>query len=474
MVDYGIWSIIPPLLTIVLAIVTRHVIVSLVLGVVLGALVLADFSLGAGLAGAAQGMVDVFKSDGSAKVLIFIVMIGGIIHLTRVTRGMEGLIQLLTERVQLVRGPVSTQLLGLVLTAIIFVESNISLLTAGIVTQPLVSRYRVSREKMAYVIRNTGLTVWSSVMINGWGAAMMGVIGTQIARGFIQGEPFAILARSMVFNLYAWVSLLLVLLAIFTPFGFRGMRRADARAAAGVELREGAIPMIDDEAPQYLDCTPRALNLILPLLAMILTVPVGLYITGDGVLTAGSGSTAVLWGALVGQLVAFIQFVGVQRIMGMTQFFDELINGYKSMMTLTIIMVLAFLIGNVAGDLNAGGYLASKMQGVVSPGLTAGIIFLLACIISLSTGTSWGTFAIMIPIGVQAAVAVGADPYVVIGAAISGSIFGDGVSPISDTGIVASMATAGDLIDHINSQLPYLFSAAGLAFVLYVIVGFAV
>ena len=474
MADYGIWSIIPPLLTIVLAIVTRPVIVSLVLGVVLGALVLADFRVGAGLAGAAQGMVDVFKSDGSAKVLIFIVMIGGIIHLTRVTRGMEGLIRLLTERMQLVRGPISTQVLGMVLTALIFVESNISLLTAGIVTQPLVSQYRVSREKMAYVIRNTGLTVWSSVMINGWGAAMMGVIGTQIARGFIQGEPFAILARSMVFNLYAWVSLLLVLLAVFTPFGFPGMRRADARAATGKELRDGAIPMIDDEEPEYLECTPRALNLILPLLAMILTVPVGLYITGDGVLTDGSGSTAVLWGALVGQLVAFVQFVGVQRIMGMKLFFDELINGYKSMMTLTIIMVLAFLIGNVAGDLNAGGYLASKMQGVVAPGLTAAIIFLLACIISLSTGTSWGTFAIMIPIGVQAAVAVGADPYVVIGAAISGSIFGDGVSPISDTGIVASMATASDLIDHINAQLPYLFTAATLACVLYVIAGFLI
>lgn len=473
MQDYGIWSIIPPLLTIILAITTRQVIVSLVVGVVLGFLVLSDFHVGAGLAASAQGVVDVFGSDGSAKVLIFIVMIGGVIHLARITRGMEGLIRLLTEHLRVVKGPISTQILAILLTALIFVESNISMLTSGIVTQPLVKQYRLSREKMAYIIRNTGLMVWSSVMINGWGAAMMGVIGTQIARGFIEGEPFAILARSMIYNFYAWVSFALVLVSIFTPLAFPGMRRANARAASGQELREGAVPMIDDEVPECLDCPARAINLVLPLAVMILTVPVGLYITGDGVMTRGSGSTSVLWGALMGQLVGYIQYVVVQRSMKMHQFFDELVNGYKSMMMLTVIMVLAFLIGNVAGDLNAGGYLASLMQGAVSPGLTAAIIFLLACIISLSTGTSWGTFSIMIPIGVQAAVAVGADPYLVIGAAISGSIFGDGVSPISDTGIVASMATASDLMDHINSQLPYLVLAALIALVFYVVAGFA-
>src|SRR5699024_2546986 len=123
-------------------------------------------------------------------------------------------------------------------------------------------------------IRNTGLTVWSSVLINGWGAAMMAVIDTQVQAGVIGGNPFWILAASIQYNVFAWVTFAFVLLSVFTRFGFPNMRKAHARAAAGIELRPGARPLIDDEEPAYRDCEPRALNLIIPLLAMIATVPV--------------------------------------------------------------------------------------------------------------------------------------------------------------------------------------------------------
>lgn len=472
--DYGIWSLIPPLLTVILAIATRQVIVSLLTGTILGFLVLQDFHLGAGLAASVQGLIDVFKSDSSAKVLIFIVMVGGIIHLSRITRGMEGLILLLTERTKVVRGPVSTQLLGICLTALIFVESNISLLTSGIVTQSLGSRHRVSREQLAYVIRNTGLTVWSSVLINGWGAAMMAVIATQIEAGVISGNSFWILASSIKYNIFAWVIFAFVLASVLSRFGFPYMRKANERAAAGIELRQGAKPLIDDSEPDYRDCKPCPLNLIIPLLAMIVTVPIGLYVTGNGNFSAGSGSTAVLWGVMVGQLTGAILYIGVRRTFSVNEYFHELLEGYKTMVPLAVIMVLAFLIGNVAADLNVGGYVATLVDGLISPNMTAALVFAVACIISLSTGTSWGTFAIMIPIGIQLAVAMGANPYLVIGAAISGSIFGDGVSPISDTGIVAAMATRGDLMDHVNSQLPYEFTAGFISLGLFVLLGMTV
>lgn len=469
--DYGIWSLVPPLLTVVMAIVTRQVVLSLLVGVVLGYLVLNGFAPGTSASAAAQGLVDVFKADDSAKVLIFITMVGGIIHLARVTRGTQGLIRLLSERSGLIRGPKSTQFLAMILTALIFVESNISELTAGIVTQPLASKYRVAREKLAYIIRNTGLCIWSSVLINGWGAAMMAVIATQVHKDFISGSPFWILARAIGFNLFAWSILLLTLLSVFTRFSFPGMRRASQRAAQGIEMRAGSQPLVDDEEPTYKDCPPAALNLILPLLAMIATVPVGLYITGDGHFSEGSGSTAVLWGVMVGQVVGGLLYVGIKRILSVNEFFDELLQGYKTMLPLAVIMVLAFLIGDVAGELDVGGYLSSHTQGIISPNFVAPIIFIMAGIISLSTGTSWGTFSIMIPIGIQMAAATQSDPYIVIGAAISGSLFGDGVSPISDTGIVAAMGTRSNLMDHIHTQLPYEIAASLMALAGFIALG---
>lgn len=459
------------MLTIVLAIVTREVILSLLSGIILGFLVLNDFHLGAGLAAASQGLVDVFKSDSSAKVLLFGLMVGGIIHLSRITGGMKGLIVLLTERTRLVRGPVSTQLLGVCLAGLIFIESNTSLLTAGTVAQSLGSRYRVSREQLAYVIRNTGLCVWSSVIFNGWGAAMMAIIASQTGKGFISGSPVAILAHSIVFNVFAWVTLAFVLISILTGWAFPAMSRANARAAAGQELRDGAVPLIDDEEPELKDCRHSALNLIIPLLAMIATVPIGLYITGDGTFSAGSGSTSVLWGVLVGQLVGAVYYIFIRRILTVNEFFNELLQGYKTMIPLAVIMTLAFLIGNIAGDLDVGGYLAGQVHAFISPSFTAALIFAIACVISLATGTSWGTFSIMIPIGIQVAAAMHTDPYLVIGAAISGSIFGDAVSPISDTGIVASMATRNDLMDHIRTQLPYCLAAGLIALLIFMGLG---
>lgn len=469
--DYGIWSVIPPMLTIVLAVVTRQVILSLMLGIILGFLVLNNFHPGNGLAAAAQGLVDVLKSDSSARVLIFILMVGGIIHLARITRGMEGLILLLTERVQLVRGPITTQLLGICLAALIFIESNTSLLTAGIVTQSLGSRYRIAREQLAYIIRNAGLCAWSSVIFNGWGAAMLALISTQISKGFISGSPVTILAHSILYNVYAWATLAFVLISIFTRFSFLGMRKAKARAAAGVELRDGAIPLADEEDPSLKDCQPSAVNLAIPLLVTIAVVPAGLYITGDGTLSKGSGSTAVFWGVLIGQVVSAILYIFIKRILTVDEFFKELLQGYKSMVPMVVIMALAFLIGNIAGDLDVGGYLAGRLDSFMSPSFAAPLIFIMACIISLSTGTSWGTFAIMIPTGIQIATSMGGNPYLAIGAAISGSIFGDGVSPISDTGIMAAMATRNDLMDHVRTQLPYCFAAGFVALAIFIVLG---
>lgn len=471
MVGDSILTVLPPVATILLAVITRQVIFSLVIGIFSGFLILSGFNIPVALVDSIEGMVGIFKEDWAIKIILFTMMVSGIIHLAKVTGGTRGLVELLTEKRSIVNGPISTQLLGAAIACAIFIDSYLAMLTSGAVTADLAKKYRVSREQLAYVTKNTGISLWSSVMINGWGAAMMGVIAGQVRENHIQGQPFSILAHSMVFNLFAWASIVVVLLTVFTKFSFSGMRRANERAAAGIELRDGATPMAPDENENEVLHKGDVSNLLLPLLTTIGFTPVALYITGNGVMSDGSGSTSVLWAVLLGQLVAFVYYVPIRRILSIGEYFNHLLSGYQAMVPLAIVLTLAILIGTVAGKLEIGAYIAGQIGNFIPPSMIAAFIFVVAGAISLSTGTSWGTFSIMIPIGIQLAIASGVDPYLAIGAAISGSIFGDTVSPISDTGIVIATATKNSLIDHIKTQLPYCLTAAALAFLGFVVLG---
>ncbi len=182
--------------------------------------------------------------------------------------------------------------------------------------------------------------------------------------------------------------------------------------------------------------------------------------------------TSVFLGSNVWYGCSLLYFVG-KKILTIESFFKHLFSGYATMIPLGAIMTLAFLMGNVSGDLNTGAYIVSSIDGVIPSGFSAAFVFLIAVVMAISTGTSWGTFSIMIPIGIQIGAAVGIEPQLMIGAAISGAIFGDMTSPISDTGIVSSMATGNDHIDHIRTQFPYAIVTGVIAVMLSSIVGFS-
>ncbi|HEJ7035251.1 TPA: Na+/H+ antiporter NhaC family protein [Serratia marcescens] len=468
--DYGIWTVITPLVTIFLAIFTRQVILSLLAGIFVGFVVI-NHSLLGGIGATLNGIIDTFASAGNARTVVFMVMIGGIMRLIVVTGGVRRLVQFLTEKNDYVTNKRSVQLLAMIVTALIFIESSINQLIAGASTKDLAKRYRVSPEKMSYIIQTSCVSVCSSVMINGWGAAMMGVIGVQIAKGYIDGEPFEILAGAMVWNIMAWFSLASVLFYILSGFSWGPMKKAELRFEANADALDDDDSGPEDDVIDHPACN-SLLNFFIPILSTVLMVPIALYITGDGQFSRGSGSMSVYSGVMFGTAVSFIWFT-LRGVLNIESFFKELYIGYASMVKISSIMILAFLMGHISAELNTGQYIAAVTSGVIPSGYSIGFIFLISAVMSLATGTSWGTFAIMIPIGVQLGVSLGIPVEYMIGAAIAGSIFGDMTSPISSDAIVASMATNCEHIEHIRTQFPYALVTGGLALLVYLALGFS-
>ncbi|HGN1705109.1 TPA: Na+/H+ antiporter NhaC family protein [Providencia rettgeri] len=473
MQDYGIWTIITPIVTIILAILTRQVMLSLMLGILVGFTVIHDHNILLGIKGTVDGIINTFSDAGNTRTIVFMVMIGGIMRLVVVTGGVRALVQLLTNKTRLIKNRTATQLLAIVITSLIFIESSINQLVAGASTKNLARQYGVAPEKMSYIIQTACVSVCSSAIINGWGAVIMGLIGVQISQGLISGEPFDLLITSIGYNLMAWLSLATILFYVFTNISWGPMKKAEDKyqqnfLAGNISHTQG-----QDNEEEIID-HPHAhssLNFFIPILSTVLMVPIALYITGDGDFSKGSGSTSVYWGVMFGTAVSFCWFIG-RRLLNIDDFFKELFIGYANMLKISSIMILAFLMGNVSAELNTGAYIAEVTQGVMAPGFSIGFIFIISAIMSLTTGTSWGTFAIMIPIGVQLGLSVGMPVEYMIGAAISGSIFGDMTSPISADAIVASMATDCEHIEHIRTQMPYAIVTASIVLAIYLYLGF--
>lgn len=460
-------SVLPPLLAIVLAIWTRQVYISLAAGVWLGWTVLSGWNPLTGAAVAIDATVAVLGDAGNAKVILFTLVIGALIGTLESAGGVAGFVRWIEDR-RFVSSARGARLLAWVIGTVIFIESNITVLVAGSVARPLVDRYRVSREKLAYLIDSTSAPVCILIPLNAWGAYNLGILGTLGV-----AEPLTVFVSSIAFNFYAIFAWALAGIAAYTGLNIgRGMERAAVRVREGTLLREGSVPALDvsaltgGEAPPV---EPRASLMFAPILAMILLMPVGLYVSGDGDFTAGSGATSVLWAVLGALVVAWGMLLA--RGVSVDWLTTTALRGAGGLVPLALLLLLALALGNVARELRTGEYVASVAEGVFPPFILLPLVFLVAGAIAFSTGTSWGTFAIMLPIAVPTAAAMGIPLAPVVAAALSGGIFGDHASPISDTTIISSMAAAVDHIDHVRTQLPYALLAGALATIAFSITG---
>ncbi len=466
---HGWVSILPPLIAIVLAIRSKQVFLSLFVGVWIGWTVISHWNPIAGLVAALEAFVRVFADAGNTKVILFSAMVGALITFTQYSGGMDGFINWVTRR-----GIVTTRrgagLLAWFIGMIIFVESSICVLIAGTVARPLFDKLKISREKLAYICDSTSAPKCILIPLNAWGAFVIGLLAKQ---GL--DNPVKAMLISMPFNFYAIIAIGLVLGTILLQHDIGPMKAAERRVfVEGKLLRDGAEPLVSAEVTsvQAKSGIPlRAINMLIPIGAMVVMMPVGLLITGHGNLMQGSGSTAVFWAVLLGIVSGALAY-RIQGIMSLNEIMEQFMRGAGGLIPLAALMMLAFAIGDICKELGTGPYVASVAQAVVNPKLIPAILFLISCFIGFSTGTSWGTFAIMLPIGVPMISLLGLHEGPVIAAILGGGVFGDHCSPISDTTIISSMASASDHIDHVRTQLPYALLAAGISVVLYLIVGF--
>lgn len=491
MEHYGFLSILPPVLAILLAIKTRQVFVSLLFGIWLGWIFLSSGNIIDGTNATIQALVDVFKDSGNTRTIMFSCLVGALIAFIQRSGGVTGFVKVINnfldrlEQKKIGKSRKTVQLLAWATGTAIFVESSINALTVGAIFRPIFDKLKIPREKLAYIADSISAPTCILIPLNAWGAYIMGLIAAQ---GF--ANPLGVLVKAFPFNFYPMLAMAMVLFVILSQKDFGPMKKAEKRAIEeGKVLRDGAVPLISSDVvamEKKENVKEKAINMIIPIAVMVGMMPLMLLYTGWGqvenisslkwyeqiffAIGKGSGSTAVLYSVLTAIIVGSILYIS-QKIFSFAETIELIFKGISGLIPLALLMMLAFAIGTVCRELGTGMYVAELSKEWLSPNFVPVIVFLVACFIAFSTGTSWGTFAIMLAIGIPMAQALDANVYLTIAAALGGGVFGDHCSPISDTTIIASMASASDHIDHVKTQLPYALFAGAITALLYLVLG---
>jgi len=306
------------------------------------------------------------------------------------------------------------------------------------------------------------------IPLNAWGAFIISLVASTGIE-----NPLHTFILAVPLNLYAITAILLAGVVIWNNINLGPMKKAEERTQGGELLWPGSVALVDVSAEQQHDDEqdiPSAWLMALPILAMIVMMPLALYITGDGNIIKGSGSVSVLWSVCFAIAVAWIMTL-IKGDSSIAELMQVFMKGAGDLLPIAIILLLALALGDVARELGTGVYVANLVSGNIPGVLLAPLVFLVSAFIAFSVGSSWGTFAIMIPIAIPIAVTLGLPVPLMLAAAISGAIFGDHASPISDTTVLASMASATDHIDHVRTQLPYALIAAAIAAVGFLVIG---
>jgi Na+/H+ antiporter NhaC len=448
-------SVIPPIVAIVVVLWRKEVIVSLLLAIFAAELLQLTLSWQAPVPATLntiERIVGVFDNADNARLLIFSLMIGALLAFLRMSGGVAAVVAALVNR-GVAKNDRQAALLTSAVGGVIFVESNLSVLASGILSRGLFDKFGLSRAKLAYIIDSTSAPVCILILLNGWGAFILVLLNNY---EFGTTAP-SVLWGTLALNFYAIVTLIIVFLTAATGRYFGPLARSKALAPGGAAESDEIV-------------ATQSRFMVVPLAVMILGMLGFMYWTGDGDLAAGSGSRSVLYATTLATLVAYLQML-------MSGQFDHLklvrigFEGMGELLPLVAIVLLALALGRSLGELGTGVYIAGLVGANLPLFLIPAMLFLAGALISFSTGTSWGTFAILIPIGMPLAISLDLPPSLLLAAILGGGVFGDHCSPISDTTAVSAIASGCDLLEHVRTQLPYAVFAGIIAFILYLVAG---
>jgi Na+/H+ antiporter NhaC len=466
-----------------MALVLRQVVIALFAGIWLGSFFVNDFNIIRSFFYVVDHyFVDAFAGPSGhdhVSIAIFTLLLGGMVGVFSSIGGTQGVVNEISRIATTPRrGQLATWLMGIA----IFFDDYTNTLIVGNTMRPITDRLKVSREKLAYIVDSTAAPVAVIAVITSWIGFEISLIKDAFLSLGIDRNPFTTFVASVQYSFYPILTLFFGLLVAGSTRDFGPMLKAERRSRrTGKILSDKAVPLsnIDTEIKFSASKSPRWFNAAIPVAVVVFGTFFGLVITGrislreSGVteyalmdaIRESNSFVALLWSSLAGCVTAIFLGVG-QRLATLTQAISAWVAGIRSMVFAIVILVLAWCIGAVCTDLQTPEFLVTKVSGLITPGLLPSIIFFIAAGISFSTGTSWGTMTILTPISIPLvirmseinAVAAGAHEAILlssIAAILAGAVFGDHCSPISDTTIMSSMASASDHIDHVRTQLPY-------------------
>lgn len=454
-------SIIPVVLTILLAFSIRNVFVALITGILASGLIL-DFETGTFLKGI-MSIPAVFQDSWSSKSILFCLLIGAFVYIIEASGGVEGLVNLLTEKKKVIKSRVGAQLIAYIIGLILFIDGTSSIVISGVAARSFFDKYQVSRQKLAYIIDSTSSPIAFLSPITGAGAFLMAMMGSQVSAGIITGDPFSYVLSAVPLQLYNIISIIIVGVTIF-------MGREMGPMKNPVTHLKSDFQVVQTNQEDSTSGKPKAKNMVVPILFFVTSFILTLYLTGGKNLLKGDAATAIFAGTFLTLVITGL-FYYFQGIVTIKEYTSWCMKGMAKFLDVTVILTLAFAFSNLLSELGTGMYIASLSKGISAEFIPL-IVFLIGTVISFSTGTSGGTVAVLIPIAIPVAVSLNVNVPLILGAVVSGAVFGDHSSPVSDSTILSSMIAEVHVMDHVKTQLPYAILGAVLSSLGYLILGF--
>jgi len=470
--EYSAISLIPPIVAIALTITTRKVLPSLFIGIWLGATIINSWNPILGfLALFKSYIIPCLGSEWNATVILYGGAFGGLLSLLQKTGGAFALREFFVKKIRhsMRLAQCYTMLMGM----IIFFDDYFSCLTVGLTMRPITDKLKIAREKLAFIVDSTSAPICLLVPLSTWVMYVVGIIGKEVEDSSLIVSPYIVYLKTIPINIYALMALTCTAFFCISKRSFGPMRKAEERVRiTGKLMRDGAKPPVSEDLNTISDTDashPELKNLLIPITILMLLFPILFLYTGgywekDGgdlfrAIAKANGAYSVLISVVIAGFSGLLLGI-IKKLFTFETGLNHYIDGAKGMIRTYLILILAWSTAAMIKDLGTSYYITSTIMTTFSPSLIPAILFLVSAIISFTTGTSYGTFAIIIPMAIPFATTMSIPLEYIIAPILSGGIFGDHCSPLSDTTILASTGTACDPVDHVITQLPYALLSA--------------